>query len=217
MVWFWVIEKGPLCRCELKTLGGSGGFQKDLPDKLEAIAKEHPGKRIEPWFEDEARFGQQRTLARLWARRGSRPRAIKQTGYEWLYVSAAVCPASGESVGLLSPYMDDQIVSILLRQLSQHLPDDVQAVLLGDQAGFHKCKALQVPQNISLTELPAYSPELNPMEPLRQFLRSHYWANRRYENYDQLRLAACDAWQAVCLEPELIRSVCRCTYVERTN
>lgn len=128
-----------------------------------------------------------------------------------------MCPASGESVGLLSPYMDAQIMNIFLRQLSHQLPQEVQAVLLWDQAGFHKSKALHVPQNISIIELPAYSPELNPVEPLWQFLRSHYWSNRRYGNYDQLRLAACDAWQAVCLEPELIRSVCHCTYVERTN
>jgi len=33
------------------------------------------GKPIEIWFQDEARIGQQGTLTRLWARRGTRPRA----------------------------------------------------------------------------------------------------------------------------------------------
>jgi hypothetical protein len=33
---------------------------------LEETARDHPGKRIEPWFEDEARFGQQGSLARIW-------------------------------------------------------------------------------------------------------------------------------------------------------
>jgi transposase len=197
--------------------GGSGGFQKNLPDRLEVIAQARRDQRIEPWFEDEARFGQQGTLARVWARRGSRPRAVKQTEYEWLYVSAAVCPASGESVGLLSPYMDSQIMNVFLRQMSQQLPPEVHAVLLWDQVGFHTSKTLQVPPNISLIELPAYSPELNPVKRLWAYLCSHYSANRRYENYDQLLLAACDAWQAVCLKSELIRNICHCTYVERTN
>ena len=40
---------------------------------------------------------------------------------------------------------------------------------------------------------PAYSPELNPVENLWHYLRSHYWANRIYENYDDLRFAAIDA------------------------
>jgi transposase len=184
---------------------------------MEAVAKEHPNKRMWVWFEDEARFGQQGTLAWVWARRGSRPRAVKQTGYEWLYVLAMVCPASGESVGLLSPYVDATIIEIFLKQFSQQLPDDVHAVLLWDQAGFHKSKELFVPQNISIIELPAYSPELNPVENLWQYLRSHYWSNRSYDGYDDLRQAACEAWQAVCLDAELIRSVCCCSYVERKN
>jgi hypothetical protein len=143
--------------------------------KLQAIAKEHPGKCIGVWFEDEARFGQhvakpQGTLAGLWARRGCRPRAVKQTAYEWLYVLAAVCPATGESVGLLSPYVDNQLMSILLKQFSRQsrkgwlmpLAEDIHAVSIWDQAGFHKSKELFVPANISIIELPDYSPELNP-------------------------------------------------------
>jgi transposase len=184
---------------------------------LDVIAQKHPGKRIEPWFEDEARFGQQGTLSRLWARKGTRPRAVKQTGYEWVYVLAAVCSRTGETVGLLSPYVDGRIMNLFLCQFSQQLPENVHAVLLWDQAGFHKCKDIQIPENVTIVELPSYSPELNPVENLWQYLRSHYWSNRSYENYDDLRLAACDAWQAVCLDPELVRSISRCNYIERNN
>ena len=133
---------------------------------MDAITQAYPGKRIELWFEDEARFGQQGTLARVWARRGTRPRAVKQTGYEWVYVLAAVCPTTGEAVGLLSPYVDGQMMTIFLHQFGQQLPEDVHAILLWDQAGFHKCKDLRVPENITIVELPSYSPELNPVENL---------------------------------------------------
>jgi len=184
---------------------------------LEEIARGHPGKHIEPWFEDEARFGQQGSLARVWARRGSRPRAVKQTGYEWLYVLAMVCPSTGQTVGLLSPYVDAKVMNIFLRQFSQQLSADVHAVLLWDQAGFHKSQELCVPENMTILELPAYSPELNPVENLWEYLRSHYWPNRGYNDYDDLRFAACQAWQAVCLEPSLIRSICHCAYLERKN
>ena len=153
----------------------------------------------------------------MWARRGCRPRAVKQTAYEWLYVLAAVCPATGESVGLLSPYVDTEIIKIFLKQFSRQLSDDIHAVLLWDQAGFHKSKELSVPEDISIIELPAYSPELNPVENLWQYLRSHYWSNRSYDGYDDLRQAACKSWQAVCLDAELIRSICHCSYVERKN
>lgn len=38
---------------------------------------------IEVWHQDEARVGQQGTLAYVWAKRGSRPTAPKDLRYEW--------------------------------------------------------------------------------------------------------------------------------------
>mgnify|MGYP001507230381 FL=1 len=55
--------------------GGGGGFQKSLPERVAEVRATHPGKRIELWFQDEARIGQKNKLARRWARRGTRPRA----------------------------------------------------------------------------------------------------------------------------------------------
>jgi hypothetical protein len=60
------------------------------------LKEQNPGKRVRIFFQDEARVGQQGTLTRVWAQRGSRPRAIKQTEYKWVYLWAAVEPASGE-------------------------------------------------------------------------------------------------------------------------
>jgi len=51
-------------------------------------------------------------------------------------------------------------------------------------------------------------PELNPAENLWHYLRSHYWSNRLYPTWEDLKQAATAAWRAVCLVPELIRSVC---------
>ena len=71
--------------------------------QIQEIGKAHPDQRIEVWFQDEARFGQQGTLTRKWARKGSRPPAVKQTQYDWLYVIGAVCPETGQSVGRALP------------------------------------------------------------------------------------------------------------------
>ena len=53
------------------------------------------GKPLEVWFQDEARVGQQGTLTRKWARRGTRPRAPRDTRYKWSYIFGAACPARG--------------------------------------------------------------------------------------------------------------------------
>jgi transposase len=42
--------------------------------------------------------------------------------------------------------------------------------MIWDGAGFHTSKQLRVPENISLVQLPAYSPELNPIENLWHYL-----------------------------------------------
>lgn len=153
-------------------------------------------------------------MTRKWAPTGSRPPAVKQTQYDWLYVIGAVCPETGQTFGMLSPYINTEIMNVFLEQFAKQFAADVHVVLIWDQAGFHTAGHLKVPPNITLMPLPPYSPELNPVENLWHYLRSNYWANREYEDYDTLSEAACHAWQAVCLNPETIKSVCHVPYIE---
>lgn len=147
--------------------------------------------------------------------RGSRPRALRQTKYEWLYVIGAVCPQTGQSVGLLSPMINTDMMSSFFEQFAAEVSSNIHVVMVWDQAGFHTSKNLKIPANVTIVPLPPYSPELNPVENLWHYLRSHYWSNRIYADYDALRIAACDAWQQVCLEPAMLRSICHCPYIER--
>jgi len=167
--------------------------------------------RVRVYFMDEARFGQQGTTTRLWARKGSRPTAVRQTRYEWVYLYAAVEPATGHSVALQAPQVSTGTMSVFLKMLSKDLGRRDHAVLIMDQAGWHKSRTLEVPENISILFLPPYSPELNPIERLWGYLRSHYLSNRAYENYQHLLDAGAQAWQQ--LTPERLRSVCACPYL----
>ena len=54
-------------------------------------------KPLEIWFQDEARVGQQGTLTRIWAERGTRPRAPRDTRYIWSYIFGTVCPERAEA------------------------------------------------------------------------------------------------------------------------
>jgi len=163
------------------------------------------------FFVDEARFGQQGTLTRIWARTGSRPPAVKQTRYQWVYLFAAAEPASGASVALLMPYVNIDAFDTFLRELSATLQPDEHAVLIMDRAGWHTSPRVHMPDNITALLLPPYSPELNPMENLWHYLKSHYLSNRAYADYEALLDAGQDAWRA--LTKEVIRSVCRCDYL----
>lgn len=139
---------------------------------------------------------------------------MKQTKYDWLYVLGAVCPATGKTVGMISPRIDTDIVNVFLQQMSRRIASGVHVVMIWDQAGFHTAGALKVPPNITILPLPPYSPELNPVENLWHYLRSHYWSNRQYPDWDALSDAACEAWQQTCLKTHLIKTVCRAPYLE---
>jgi transposase len=192
-------------------------FLKQLPEQLATIATDHPHHRIRIYFEDESRFGQQGTTTTVWARRGTRPTAVRQTEYEYLWVLGVVCPETGRAEGLLSPRLNTDIINIFLGEFSKTVPAEEHTVLLWDGAGFHTSKHLRVPENITLLQLPPYSPEFNPIENLWHYLKSHCWSNRVYEDYEALEDAAIDAWQQVVLNEELMKSVCAAPYLKRAG
>jgi len=179
-----------------------------------AAAAAHPGERVELWFEDEARFGQQGTLTAVWAERGSRPTAPKQVGYANVHVLTAVCPADGRAEGLVSQRLDAGVAQLFLGQPSAALPAGAHAVLVWDGAGWHTAARVVAPANITLVALPPYSPELNPVERLWHYLREHHWSNRVYRDAEELEEAAVAGWRRVCLDPDLIRTVCHCDYAQ---
>lgn len=182
---------------------------------IEEIQKAHPEKKIEVWCQDEARFGQQGTLTKVWAAKGSRPTAVKQTEYEWVYLFAAVNPVTGESSAMLAPTVNTDYMNAHLRFISEQAGCDKHVVLILDQAGWHVAKALKVPKNITLHHLPPYSPELNPVERVWAYLKSHYLSNRIFLDYDDLFGACRAAWNRLT-NPDL-QSICHTPWILRTN
>ncbi len=164
-------------------------------------------------MQDEARIGQQGTLTRIWAATGSRPSWVKQSEYEWVYLWAAVEPASGASVAMITPTVNTELMNTFLQGLSGTLGDDEHAVLVLDNAGWHVAKALRVPANVTLLFLPPYSPELNPVERLWAWLRGHQLSNRIYVDYDELLRETNRAWET--LDAQRLKTVCACPWIER--
>jgi transposase len=189
-------------------------FKEIVVDQIQAIAEAHPDKEVRTYFEDEARFGTQGTITRVWARKGSRPRAVRQNGREWLYVLMAVCVSTGAASALIMPQLNTEVLNLFLEQFSRELPDGVHAVLIWDGAGYHTSGDLVVPSNVSLIRLPPYSPELNPVENLWHYLRSHHWSNRSYEGYEELQEEAVRSLCAVS-QAETLKSICNANYVQR--
>ena len=170
--------------------------------------KDNPGVTV--FFFDEGRFGLMPVVGKCWSRKGARPVTIVRPGYENFYVYSAVNPASGEDVSLFLPWINTEMMNIFLETLGAALGDR-KCLLVLDQAGWHNSKDLQIPKNIKLIFLPPYSPELNPVERLWQWLKRHSLRNRYYQNLEKVM----DAVQ-ICMQgatASFLKSLCQCNYL----
>ena len=165
-------------------------------------------EQVDIWFQDEMRIGQRGTLTRIWARKGTRPRVVRQQQSKSAYIFGAFCPQQDLSVGLVLPHADTQAMIHHLSAVSDAVPAGRHAVLVLDRAAWHTTLKLPHFANLSLLPLPACSPERNPAEQVWQQLRDRHLANRCFAGYDEIVDACCDAWNAFTQIPGAIRSLC---------
>ena len=85
---------------------------------------------------------------------------------------------------------------------------DAHAVVILDGASWHKSHGLVAPSNITLLALPPYSPELNPVERVWHYLRSHWLANSVFTSLADIMDACEMAWNRFATDHGLIRSLC---------
>lgn len=143
------------------------------------------------YFFDESRFGTHSKLGYGWFPKGLRTRVKIKLGFQNFYVYSAVSAKTGESFSLIMPKVNTTCMNIFLAEISRHLGEK-NAIIVMDCAGWHKAKELITPKNIHLMYLPPYSPELNPVERLWQYLKSHTIKNRIYSTIDELEDFVCD-------------------------
>jgi transposase len=111
------------------------------------------------------------------------------------------------AAGLVMPFADTGAMNDHLAEISRTVAPDAHAVLVLDGAGWHGGHALVVPANVSLVMLPPYSPELNPVENVWQYLRANWLAISVFDDYDAIVEACCTAWNRFALRPDLVSSI----------
>lgn len=123
-------------------------------------------------------------------------------------------PLTGEEVSLFLPWVNTSLMNLFLAHLSRSLGER-SCFLVMDQAGWHLSGDLKLPANIELIFLPPYSPELNPVERLWQWLKRHSLRNRCYEDLEAIMDGVQDCLHQAT--PAFLRSLCRCGYLLQQN
>lgn len=164
--------------------------------------------KVDVWFQDEARFGQQNTTTRVWATKGTRPRVVRQQQFEYAYLFGAVCPESGATEAIISPLSNSDAMREHMSLISKRTPRGRHAVVIMDGAGWHQHRIVDEFDNVTIMKLPAYSPELNPIEQVWQWLRQNELANRCFKGYEDIVEQCTRAWNSFINDVERVKNLC---------
>ena len=141
----------------------------------------------------------------------------KQMVREHSYAFCAVCPLEGESYSLISPVCNTAAMNALLQGLSIAHADE-QILLFADSAGWHKSKELNKPANIYVELLPPYSPELNPVEHLWDYIREQKgFNNHSFHSMNELENHLESVLKQLHQEKQYIQSLCTFHWMTNTS
>ena len=169
------------------------------------------------FFEDEASFGRMNHVRKCWVHRPDRSIVKKQAIREYIYAFTAVCPQTGETCSIISPFCNTEAMNALLIETSIAF-SFYRIVMIMDSAGWHTTKKLELPENISIIPLPPYSPELNPTEHIWDYIReqkdfNNYSFNSIDDVDNQLGTALCDLHN----EKGIIISMCNFDWINSAS
>lgn len=105
-------------------------------------------------------------------------------------------------------YVNKEIMRSHLEKISNRTAIDRHALVIMDVAGCHTEEIATDFKNLSIIKLPAYSPELNPIEQVWSWLRQHHLANRCFNGYEAIADGICEAWNDFVSNGKRIIKMC---------
>jgi len=163
--------------------------------KLQNLVK-NLDNNTEIYFFDESRFGTHSNIGHGWFKKGKIRNSLEyKLGYKNFYLYSSVNPISGDSFSLIMPNVNTDNFNAYLENFSQHLEkhhSGKKVFFIMDGAGWHKSKDLILPQNIEFIVQSPYSPELNPVEKLWQFVKRHTVKNKVFDKLKDIENQLCN-------------------------
>jgi transposase len=164
------------------------------------------------FYQDEAGFQTEGTLASTWGVRG-RETAIANYGrHGRMNVIGAFELGTGQFYGIQTSFRVD---AMRFRRFICHLKWQMRTdkiLLICDNARFHKAKWLtawvgEQKDWLQLSFLPPYSPDFNPIERLWRWMKTEYTHNRCWESKRQLKEYLRDVLKDIPTRAESMKSI----------
>ena len=149
------------------------------------LRNDYPDKKVRIMFQDEAGFGRINKPKYCWCNKNIRPSVPCHHIREYSYAYGAVEPLTGEHFFLVMPYCDTNDMNVFMEELSEKYKEDI-ILLVCDGAIWHKSKGLEIPDNIRITHIPPYTPEMNPIEQIWKQIRSMGFKNEVFNTLNDV-------------------------------
>lgn len=142
---------------------------------------------VELWYGDESGFEGDPRPKRRWAKIGEKARVTKNGDHLRMNVTGMVCPRLGSFYAWQFNCTDTEIFQHFLDQANRDLPlERKRQVFILDNASWHKAKRLRWGHFEPLF-LPAYSPDLNPIEKLWLIVKAEWFTDFIAKDREQLK------------------------------
>jgi transposase len=141
-------------------------------------------QKVNLYFQDESRFGLMTYMGRCLTAKGIKPVVKYQHRFASTYLWGAYSPIDGNHCTVETDSVNKQSFQYFLDTMAAQRPEEHKIMVI-DNAGFHSTKDLHVPDNITLLNIPPYSPELNPCEQIWQHLKKMF-RNEFFESIPEL-------------------------------
>ena len=157
-------------------------FKKKLWEIIKVMIKYFgTGQPVRIWCQDESRFGLITMQGRMITLKGIKPVGKKQWKRGNFYVYGVVEPSTGEQYYQEFSQLNHNCFQEFLNGFAQKYSDYFNLIIM-DNGSFHKALLLDWADHVMPIYLPAYSPELNPIERLWE----HTKKDLKWENYSSL-------------------------------
>jgi len=153
----------------LKTETFRSEFSKPVADAIAEKRESYQTVRV--FSQDETRYGLLPVANRRIPLRGIKPVAERDPRYASVYLYGVVEPLTGKRFFFEFSHLTSDGFQCFMEKCAEAFSESLNRLVL-DKGRFHQAKSLRIPENIVLLFLPAYSPELTPIERLWQDIKA---------------------------------------------
>ncbi len=141
----------------------------------------------EIYFEDECHFQRNTTIVRAWFLKGTTPEIKSPPVREKISIMGAMGMDNGQLITMKADIFNAESFRIFVKRIIKNAKTERKILLVLDNARFHHAVINReflnsVNDKIILMYLPAYSPELNPIESFWKKTRRGVTHNRYFES-----------------------------------